>query len=191
MLEISNDVNIVKTIKNYKIRHIIHLIMGLGLPALTVMGMIGIFIANLCFSAGISTLCIPIMNLYVQGSLIISRNRSNKLETEMKKFCKELSAQTSSNCSIYDLESVEIIPKNLKLGEDLTKKNIVEIFRDGHYVLIHSIPDEVVIRQYFDDNEELHVELLQDEAREEALTDIYTSGNSKVKKLALGDGHIK
>lgn len=187
MLEISNDVNIVNKVKKMKAMNIFAWILSLGIPLVLVIIMFSLLIAQIFFNLGISSVIVPTMNLFVQGNLWYGRHHRKKLDQELNDFARAVSEKTDTKYRIHDLKEFEIIPKNLKLGEDLSHKNIVEIFQKGHYVLVHAYPNDIVIRQYVDDDHELHVDLLQDEEKEAALVDIYSEPKELdgVKRLSL------
>lgn len=185
MLEISNEVNLVRAVKWLKIKNVLSWFVSLGIPLILVIIMCGMLIARACLGADVPTNIIPSLNLLVQGNLWLGRRHGKKLKEQLKNFENSIQDQAEIKCAIYDLSDIQIIPKNIKLGEDLSKKNIVEIFKEGHYVLVHSYPEPVVIRQYVDDDEELHVDVLTDKDRKEALNAIYSDPESAPKKLSL------
>lgn len=57
--------------------------------------------------------------------------------------------------TFIDNVEIEIVPKNMKIGEDLEAINIVPIFKEGHYVIIKSFDHPYFIRVFDDGKEEV------------------------------------
>ncbi len=185
MLEISNEVDLVKELKWMKIKNIIAWIWSLGVPCALLVVMLGLLIGQMFYGLNNVGAIIPSLNLLVQGNLWFGRRHNKRVEEQLKTLENSIREETDTRCAIYGLKDIQIVPKNVKIGEDVSKKNLVEIFKEGHYVLIRSYPQEVVIRQYVDDDEELHVDVLVDKERQDALDSLYRDMLTEPKKLSL------
>lgn len=188
MLEISNDVNLVKEIKRLKVKNIFGLFISIGVSSILLVIMIAILIINLLGSFILPASSVAIMNLFVQGNLWYGRKVRRETDEKLKSLSNSISDEIDSKYSIYSVADIKIIPKNLKLGEDLSHNNLVQIFKEGHYVLVHGFPQDIVIRQYIDEDE-LHVEVLDEEDKKMALSEL--SEDENVKKLTLWNNDIK
>lgn len=71
-------------------------------------------------------------------------------------------------CSVYRMSDITIIPKNIKIGENLEAANIIPIFKKGHFIIVKGLYSPVVLAQYKDDYGGYCVKILDnDEASEE------------------------
>lgn len=186
MLEISNDVNLVNKIKMMKIKNVIASIVTLGIPSFLVLVMFGLLIAQIAFGLSNASVIVATLNLFVQSNLWYGRHYKKKLKEALKEFSDEIYEKTDIRCHIDSVSDLEIVPKNIRLGSDLSHNNIVEVFKKGHYVLVHTYPKTFVIRQYKDEEERLHVDLLDGDEEKNALDDVNRDdSNDEVKRLTL------
>ncbi len=99
------------------------------------------------------------INLCSLCSILIS---SNSLKKTSIAALKVLSARIALLAYGYNgLENafierteVEIVPKNMQIGEDLESLNIVPIFKEGHYVIVRSVDFPCFIRVFENEGEE-------------------------------------
>ncbi len=71
-----------------------------------------------------------------------------------------------------------------RVGEDLESLNIVPIFKEGHYIIIGSVLDGVVLRQIEEDGKE-KLDLLDEEERLNILIEIAKDREWEKKKQEL------
>ncbi|MDE6292357.1 MAG: hypothetical protein K2L98_01605 [Bacilli bacterium] len=100
------------------------------------------------------------LNLASLFSILLSAHSlKNSAENAIKVFSSSIAWMANGydglqNTFIDNVE-IEIVPKNMKIGEDLEAINIVPIFKDGHYVIIKSFDHPCFIRVYDDGKEEV------------------------------------
>lgn len=145
MREIDNVINVNK-IQKYKKNIFISKFLMYGLSVFILFIMLVLLVIE--YTLNISSLAFTIANLNLLG--IYLRAKSKKKLSESLNYFNDLERKLASN-DIYvdiDYKNIEIIPKNIKVGEDLSSKNIVPIFVEGNYVLIKDENEVVITRQY-------------------------------------------
>lgn len=75
---------------------------------------------------------------------------------------EDIKQATNQDCNIKSLDDIEIVPKNIQVGENLEAINIIPIFKEGHYIIIKSRPASFVLRQVEIDGER-EVQILESE----------------------------
>lgn len=76
----------------------------------------------------------------------------------VKSMCTRMAVMTKDYSEMspnyYDDVEVEIVPKNMKIGENLEAINVVPIFKEGKYVIIKSYDYPVFMRVFDDEGKE-------------------------------------
>lgn len=49
------------------------------------------------------------------------------------------------------IKEIDIVPKNIKIGYDLSNKNIVPIFRDGYYIIVKTKKKSIIFQEVYED----------------------------------------
>ncbi len=96
----------------------------------------------------------------------------------------EIKGITNKDLSNVKIQDLDIVPRNIKVDEDLESLNIVPIFKEGHYIIIGSVLDGVVLRQIEEDGKE-KIDLLDEEERIDILIEIATDKAWEEKKKEL------
>lgn len=92
---------------------------------------------------------------------ISSKAAVKSMCTRMAVMAKDYSEMSPN---YYDDVEVEIVPKNMKIGENLEAINVVPIFKEGKYVIIKSYDYPVFMRVFDDEGtEEVYVMEATDE----------------------------
>lgn len=106
------------------------------------------------------------------------------------KFLKDLSdgieALIHEEFPINSLNDIEIVPKNIFIGDNLEASNAIELYQEGHYVLIRSKEKALVLRQ-LEENDKNHVEILDKIDAFDVLFDIVSNDNSGARKKFAND----
>lgn len=55
------------------------------------------------------------------------------------------------------IDNVEIIPRDICIGENLEASNAFDVFKKGNYVLIKTGEEALIFKEYEDDEEQAHV----------------------------------
>lgn len=97
----------------------------------------------------------------------------------------EVQRITKKTFDDVDLKDLEIVPKNIQVGENLEAVNIIPIFKEGHYIILGRVLDGVVLRQLEEDGK-MHLDLLDEDEKIEFLIEKSTDEEwqDKVKELA-------
>lgn len=101
-----------------------------------------------------------------------------------EKLLEEIGKETDKDFSDVNLKDLDIVPKNIQVGENLEAINIIPIYKEGHYIIIGSVLDGVVLRQIEEDGQE-KIDLLDEEERKDVLIEISTEREiaKKTKKF--------
>lgn len=97
----------------------------------------------------VASLCVVLAatyNLQVSSKMTL-RSLCNRMAWMAKNF-------SDTNMEYLDDVEVEIVPKNIKIGENLEAANIIPIFKEGKYVVIKSKEHPCFIRVFDNDGEE-------------------------------------
>ena len=183
MIKLPSDLDVVKRVRILRFKKVLAFLIALGIPIVIVAIMIGMLVAQIFF--GVSNLwqAVVLMNVFVQSELILGRHYNDRVEQQFRDLSTEISESSKKHFSIANLSDIAIVPKNIQLGSNINSNAMVEIFKKGHYVLIHAFPEDLIIREYRDDEEQLNVELLETEEKEKALKEL--KEDVLVKKLTL------
>lgn len=176
MQDFKEDENVVKVIRSRKSRGIL-LKCGLYCP------LVSWFAVMILGSLSGQ----PIMKSLSSGSgflstfnlCMLSRDDSKKKTVKvLEKLSKEISKYTEdSRWSIRRLDDIIIIPKNIKVDEDLESLNIVPIFKKGKFIIMKGTYSLEILAQYEEDGKTVVKMLDKDEVAE-----AYNEFDEKIKR---------
>lgn len=168
MKNLYNNRNLVKEIKNKKRWHIL-----LPLSIITAfLAQLILFFINICSDFDIGYIVCMLCPFITFGC---AKNDAN-LEKNIKfvnNLVRDINGKNAYQNNLYlsRLNDIEIIPKNIQVGEDLSAKNIVPIFKEGHYILMGSLPNLCLMRQVKQDDK-MTVDIYEEEEMEDILTQL-------------------
>ncbi len=101
------------------------------------------------------------------GILSIAANSKESMKEKTQTFFNELSSKICNELDDHNFQQlnfndVTIIPKNIKVGEDLEAVNKVPIFKEGKYVIIKRLFTAPVILAQYEENGEQVVKMLDE-----------------------------
>ncbi len=176
MQDFKEDENVVKVIRSRKSRGIL-LKCGLYCPLVSWLAVM--ILGSLSGQ--------PIMKSLSSGSgflstfnlCMLSRDDSKKKTVKvLEKLSKEISKYTEdSRWSIRRLDDIIIIPKNIKVDEDLESLNIVPIFKKGKFIIMKGTYSLEILAQYEEDGKTIVKMLDKDEVAE-----AYNEFDEKIKR---------
>lgn len=113
----------------------------------------------------ITTVPCCLLNFFVQTN----DNRGERKSRFLRGLTDDISKKIGNNYwHLSNLSDITIIPKNIKVGENLEAVNIIPIFKEGHFIIVEGLYSPVVLAQYKDDDGNYCVKLLEeDEAIQE------------------------
>lgn len=101
-----------------------------------------------------------------------------------KEIVEEVEKITDKDFGEVDMKDLEIVPKNIKVGENLDAANIIPIFKEGYYIVIGRVLEGAVLRQ-LEEDDKMHLDLLDEDERIDFLIEKSTDveWQKKVKEL--------
>ncbi|MCX4364642.1 MAG: hypothetical protein OSJ70_02535 [Bacilli bacterium] len=104
---------------------------------------ISIFANPLLIINSVSQFCVILACLH-----IFKTSSKNTIKLLCDRLAWIANGYEHKNFEYYNAPEVEIVPKNIKIGEDLEAINIVPIFKEGKYVIIKSLDHPCFIRVF-------------------------------------------
>lgn len=153
MKEMQTPINYVKKLKKEKI--IYSFFTTYAVPALILI--VGLQLALL---VGIIDTTYAASHIALLNLLVLRMNRNRRKyddgENDFLKSMNDLfNLYSEEEIEVKRFDQLDIIPTNLKIGEDLDGRVAREIFKEGHYVVFQNNEHTLAFRQY--DNDEVFV----------------------------------
>lgn len=149
MKEMQTPINYVKKIKKEKFTY--SFFVTYAVPALILIIVLQFALLVGMIDTTYSASHIALLNLLV---LRMNRKRRNygDEENEFLKSMNDLfNLYSEEKIKVKHFDQLEIIPTNLKIGEDLDGRVAREIFKEGHYVVFQNKKHTLAFRQYEND----------------------------------------
>ncbi len=134
----------------------------------------GIFATRLFDYVTIFNAVLVFLGIGTDRSIANNRGYLNKLGDD-------ISLVSGEECIIDRLKDIEIIPKNIKVGECLEASNAFDIFKGGHYILVSSLPRKFVLQQV-EEEDKNRVDILEYEEAATVIEQLVKDGNMDVTK---------
>ncbi len=183
MQDFKENENVVKVIRSRKARTAL-LKCGLWVPLVSWVSVMTIaYISKQSFMQSLSSgsLFLPTFNLCM-NSRDESREKTTKvLESLSKDISKAIEVP---HWRVSRLDDIFIIPKNIKVGENLDAINIVPIYKKGKFIIIKGNYSLEILAQYKEDGKTVVKILDDDEIREEY------EGFNEIIKRKIPEGYV-
>lgn len=179
MKRLSEDNNLVRS---FNINRIVNFILMCGNVFSTLLSLVATIAAIPTDGA-----TIPVIIGSLTSSFLFRNGRTlynNFPRTSYERLIGEIKGLTNKDLSNVKIMDLDIVPKNIQIGEDLEAINIVPIFKEGHYIIMGSVLDGVVLRQLEEDGKE-KLDLLDENERLDILVEIATDREWDKKKKEL------
>ncbi len=176
MQDFSNDKDIVKVIRKRKSKRTL-IRCGMTLPLV-----IYFFLLGNSLVGGIPIATVFALTAGFFSIFNFSNNSREESREKTREILEELSKDIAKfvenpNWRIFRLDDITIIPKNIKVGENLDSLNIVPIFKKGKFIIIQGSHSLEILAQYDEDDKTVVKILDKDEVTEE-----YSQFDEKTKR---------
>jgi len=121
------------------------------------------------------------------GILSISYNSKESMKEKTRAFFNKLSSEIRSkidddNLQILSFNDITIVPKNIKIGEDLEAINIVPIFKEGKYIIIKKLFSTPIMLAQYEENGRQVVKMLDEEEASEEFQNLDANMKRKIDR---------
>lgn len=149
--------------------------------SLAIISVILLFLNPLSSSSGL------LIAFFLFNSTLSLKKSHHKTVVLMIKGIIDRANDYKKTMDIYDpATTVEIVPRNLKVGDDLEGCNIVPIFKEGKYVIVKSMLNPYFIRMVNDEKGEEHNYLMEPTKEDlETLANELPEYKEYIKSLSL------
>ncbi len=166
MQDFKEGKDLVKVIGKRKVKDAFY-VFGMGLPILTFFSFLGILMkSNQSSSLAIASMGghFSLFTRVFEARKKYRKETAKKLE-ELSKDIAELVGDP--NWRVYKLDDIVIIPRNIKVAENLESLNIVPIYKKGEFIIMRGNYSLEILAQYKEDGKVVVKILDDDEVKEE------------------------
>lgn len=156
------------------------------IPLLIIFSVIGMFINPM---SSVSTAFAAV--LLISSTKSLKKATWNTIEIMVKRIVDLANEFQDEVKFVEPNTTIEIVPANLCIGENLEASNAFDIFKEGHYVIIKSMMDPYFIRSYENDEGEREEYLMEaNDADIQTLLEEIPKYDEYIKKLYLKSDSI-
>ncbi len=94
--------------------------------------------------------------------IYISKWVDKKADEHCQRFCHYLVSDCDLDINSGMIKGIDIIPKNVKIGENLEASNAIPIFKEGKYIIVHNYSAPIILQEYKKDTGDVVVEFLEE-----------------------------
>lgn len=156
------------------------------IPILIIFAVLGMFINPM---SSVATAFAAV--LLITSTKSLKKATWNTIEIMVKRIV-DLANEFQEEVKFVDpMTTIEIVPTNLCIGENLEASNAFDIFKEGHYVIVKSMMDPYFIRSYENDEGEREEYLMEaNDADIQTLLEEIPKYEEYIKKLYLKSDSI-